>query len=78
MLSDEVENQPYDTSNWKKFQKMKDGEWHALSKKLKTSMCQYTKGNVIIYRPLFSVKGLHPYQATVIYKILKHPIIGLV
>ena len=72
VLSDEMENQLYDTAYWKEFHKKIHGEWHAVSKKLNTSMCQYAKGNVTSYQPLsFSVKSLHPYQATVMSKNTK-------
>ena len=30
VLSDEMENQLYDTVNWNEFKKMKHGEWHEL------------------------------------------------
>ena len=43
-----------------------------LSKKLKTFMCQYAQVNVTTYQPLsFSVKSLHPYQATVMSQNMK-------
>ena len=51
VLSDEIENQPFNTANQKKIKKVKHQEWHAHSKKLKTSMCQYIDRNVISYTP---------------------------
>ena len=48
VLSDEMDNQLNNIATWKKFQ---NGEWHSVSKKLKTSMCQYIDRNVISYTP---------------------------
>ena len=76
VLSDEMEHQLYDTANWKESQKIKLGVLHAPSKKLKTSMCQYPKGNMISYQSLS--KCLHPCQATVMFKNIKSPMISLV
>ena len=72
VLSDELENQIHGTAHRREIEKMKHGEWHTISKKLKTEMCQYTKGVLTSYDPIsFSVKSLHPYQATVMLRNMK-------
>ena len=72
VLSDELENQIHDFAHQKEIQKMKHGEWRTMSKKLKNALSQYSKGVLTKYQPIsFSVKSLHPYQATVMLQDLK-------
>ena len=72
VLSDELENQIHDIAHQKEIQKMKHGEWRTMSKKLKNALSQYSKGVLTKYQPIsFSVKSLHPYQATVMLQDLK-------
>jgi hypothetical protein len=65
VLSDELENLLNDTAHQNEINKMKHGGWRSLSKNLKTTMCQYSKGSVTCYQPIsFDVKSLHLYQAS--------------
>ncbi len=72
VLSDELENQIHDIAYQREIQRMKHGEWRTMSKKLKNGLSQYSKGVLTKYQPIsFSVKSLHPYQATVMSKNMK-------
>ena len=71
MLSDDLEIHIHDkTGKW--IQSPKHGQWHSISKKIKTDMCQYAKVVVTTYQPIsFSVTSLPHYQAMVTYQDMK-------
>jgi len=72
VLSDELENQIHDDAFLREIQRMQHGLWKKISKRMKDKLSDYAKGLLTKYQPIsFSVKSLHPYQATVMLQNMK-------